>query len=225
MAELFTLPLFNDAGLIGYYRLEGNSNDSSSGGHNGTDIDITYNAASGKFGQGANFNGTTSKITLGQISNSPGATFTLGCWFKTTDTGAVKRVITKFAGTGSANGTIIVDILADNTLRFIIDGVINLNLNSGVSVTDGVWHLAIGEVNAGTGNLWLDNVQKATGSCDNPIAALTDNFCLGEDSTINTPEYFKGSMDDVFFFNRVLTSAEKTSLYLTGGGALFFGEI
>ncbi len=44
--------------MAGYYRMEGNSNDSSGNGNNGTDTSMTYNLASGKFGQGASGDGT-----------------------------------------------------------------------------------------------------------------------------------------------------------------------
>ncbi len=62
--ELFTYPLFLDANLVAYWRMEGNSNDSK-GSNNGTDSNITYSNANGRFGQGAAFNGTTSSILLG----------------------------------------------------------------------------------------------------------------------------------------------------------------
>lgn len=44
--------------------LNGNSTDSSGNGNNGTDTAITYSQANGKFGQGAGFNGSSSKIVI-----------------------------------------------------------------------------------------------------------------------------------------------------------------
>lgn len=49
--------------IKGYWKFEGNSNDYSENGNNGTDTDITYSNSAGVLGQGAGFNGTSSKIT------------------------------------------------------------------------------------------------------------------------------------------------------------------
>lgn len=50
--------------------LNGNSTDSSGKGNVGTDTSITYGMAYGKFGQGANFNGSSSKIQFPKNSNT-----------------------------------------------------------------------------------------------------------------------------------------------------------
>lgn len=52
--ELYSTPLFNDASLISYYRMEGNSNDAKSS-NNGSDSSMSYSTTSGKFGEGASF--------------------------------------------------------------------------------------------------------------------------------------------------------------------------
>jgi len=54
----------------GLWHFEGNSNDSSGNTNNGTDTDITYGLAYGKFGQGALFNGASSKIALSKNSTT-----------------------------------------------------------------------------------------------------------------------------------------------------------
>lgn len=69
MAEIITLPNLRDSSLLAYWRLEGNSNDVQ-GTYNGTDTAITYSLANGKFGQGADFNGTTSKISTSLTINT-----------------------------------------------------------------------------------------------------------------------------------------------------------
>lgn len=51
-------------GLVWGSHLNGNSNDFSGSGNNGSDTAITYSQANGRFGQGAGFNGSSSKIRL-----------------------------------------------------------------------------------------------------------------------------------------------------------------
>lgn len=61
--------------------LNGNSTDVSGNNNNGTDTNITYSLANGKFGQGAGFNGTNSNILRGLIGGTPPTTvFTCSAW-------------------------------------------------------------------------------------------------------------------------------------------------
>lgn len=54
--------------IKGYWRFNGNSNDASGNGYNGTDTAVTYSQSTGKLGQGAAFNGSTSKIATPTIA-------------------------------------------------------------------------------------------------------------------------------------------------------------
>lgn len=72
--------IYVSSGIQGYWRLDGNSNDASGNGNNGTDTDITYSQANGRLNQGAGFNGSSSKIT----TNCPATiTKTYSILFKT----------------------------------------------------------------------------------------------------------------------------------------------
>ena len=62
------------------YHMEGNSNDSSGNSRNGTDTSITYNSSYGRLGgQGALFNGTSSKIIIPSYSFTSNG-YTLQAW-------------------------------------------------------------------------------------------------------------------------------------------------
>src|ERR1035437_2399766 len=54
--------------LVSYWKMQANSNDSVAT-NNGTDTAITYNTGNGIIGQGAGYNGTTSKISVGTNSS------------------------------------------------------------------------------------------------------------------------------------------------------------
>lgn len=64
--------------IVAYYKMNGNSNDASGNGYNGSDNNMTYPTVSGIFGKAANFNGTSSRIV---ISNSAkgGNSVTISC--------------------------------------------------------------------------------------------------------------------------------------------------
>jgi len=96
--------LFAQQGCVGLWLLNGNSNDSSGGGFNGADTDITYSLANGKFGQGAGFNGSTSKIIISTAAGSPmrqTAYLTYLVWAKLANGGATKMGVASNGGQGS----------------------------------------------------------------------------------------------------------------------------
>jgi hypothetical protein len=67
-------------GCIALYRFEGNANDASGAGNNGSAANVSYGLGYGKHAQGANFNGSNAKITLPDLLD--GVTeITLGGWF------------------------------------------------------------------------------------------------------------------------------------------------
>lgn len=67
--------------IKGYWKLNGNSNDYSGNGNNGTDTAITYSQANGRLNQGAGFNGSSSRIVNSTITNFQ--TKTISAWIKT----------------------------------------------------------------------------------------------------------------------------------------------
>lgn len=84
--------------------LNGNSTDSSGNGNNGTDTNITYSQANGKFGQGAGFNGSTSKIALPATTSVKGLTqVTFSMWVKKTANPASQDIV-YFESTNNALG-------------------------------------------------------------------------------------------------------------------------
>lgn len=62
--------------------LNGNSTDSSGNSNNGTDTAITYSQANGKFGQGAGFNGTNSRIMISNGLGINNGACTISMWAK-----------------------------------------------------------------------------------------------------------------------------------------------
>lgn len=61
--------------------LNGNSTDSSGNGNNGTDTNITYSQANGRFGQGAGLNGSSSYIIVPNSAKG-GNSVTVSAWVK-----------------------------------------------------------------------------------------------------------------------------------------------
>lgn len=67
--------------IVGYWRLNGNSNDASGNGYNGTASGITYSQANGVLNGGAGFNGI-SYISLPSLDTPLSNTFTWSGWVR-----------------------------------------------------------------------------------------------------------------------------------------------
>jgi hypothetical protein len=130
-----------------YYRFNGNSNDASGNGNNGTDTNITYSQANGRLNQGAGFNGTSSRIVLGNVLNIGLNSLTLSTWFKLTSSNGNegRALVGKGILTGSSNGgygLYIWDNMVMAQLRYDAASL-NSYIYDPTSKNDGKWHNAV----------------------------------------------------------------------------------
>lgn len=186
--ELVTSSLYSDANLQGYWRFEGNSNDSK-GSNNGSDTTITYSSGNGKYGQGAGFG--TSSIILWGTEFQP---TTLNWWINPTTLGDM------FVTLVSSN---VIQTKATNKLS-IYDGTSDKNSN--VTIDTGSWQmftLVYSAVN--TYKIYKNGIYQE----DLTTAGQIKVKQAGRSAAAS----FAGAMDDVAWFNRVLTAPEISSLY------------
>lgn len=213
-------------GLIAAYNFEGNSNDSV-GTNNGTDTAITYSVANGKVGQGAGFNGTTSRINFTDTSAwRPTGTFSVAIWIKSTSTSQMGLISNALINTGDNSGWFI-DISAATIgqTRFFIataNGTTASNsiYSTGTTYNDGSWHL-IGATYDGTNMyLYMDGYSAATPVASSAVSYdTTENPILGAlyvNAAYVLP--FNGSMDVAILYNRALSASEHLQLYNGGMG-------
>jgi len=216
MAELNETDLINDADLISYYRMEGNSNDSK-GSNDGTDTSITYGADYGKYTQGASFNGSSSKIVLPALGAgvSGSSNRSIGGWiyvaggsgFRTVYHSGVNATLQQFV------------IYINNSLQVYVKG--NGRDWLGGTVPTNEWGHIVVTYNGGawetSGNLKayingesvsLTSSGASTGSLNTGNSA----YEWGHDPVEGT-RYWNGYLDDMFVFDDVLTADEVLTLY------------
>ena len=222
--ELFETPLFSDANLLSYWRMEGNSNDSKASA-DGTDTSITYSAGNGKFGQGAGFNGSTSKITVPD-SNDLDLTgsHSISCWFNTNVNNANKSMVEKYSG---GNGYAL-RLNSNGKLVFYNqeNGGANTDFVLGdITVTTGVWTHAVATYDGTNLRIYLNGASDATPVAHtggNTASAATLKFGVRGDT--GDVQFWDGELDDIAIFDRALTADEVLSLYTgvfaTGGNLL-----
>lgn len=211
--ELYTTNFFNDPNLVSYYRFESNSNDSK-GSNNGTDTSITY--SSGKFGNAAVFNGSSSHIDFSAKIIPKGAK-TISVWIKTS--ALTYQAIIDEAGASSSSNGINMYISTNGTVVCMlykgVNGQYTIYTNSVQAINDNTWHHICftwdGTTNTNSSKMYRDGVlayQYTANTTETNNA--TNNTIIGDD---RANEWMNGSLDDIAIFNRALTSREVLQIY------------
>lgn len=192
------------AGLVGWWKLDGNAKDSTPYGNDGTVTGATPTAdREGRSNGAYSFNGTSDYIQVPDINLSANS-FSATAWFKPNAAGD-EKIIGTYNG---SSGTSLLQIFTGGQLRVCITfcAVATDNL------VDGSWHFAVVVGDGSSIRAYVDG---------NPTpvithAAISYNIngttYIGRDP--QTGGYrFNGSIDDVRLYKRALTVSEIANLY------------
>jgi hypothetical protein len=225
--QLITPVQPDPAGLAGHWPLDGNFNDSSGNGRNGTPVGgPTF--ASGEIGQAISLDGADDYVTITGYKgvnadrtdpdNPIQQPFSVACWVKTTDNGSL-------VCWGSSDGTGV----GGQYQNFRIDGGRlraehgNGRFRGAAVVNDGEWHHVAMTVAEGA-NLWppgtqlyVDGLKDSQGA---DTASAQNIWNLTEDADVGfgarashgADRLLIGMLDDVHIYERALTSAEIAGL-------------
>lgn len=197
------------------YHLNGNSNDSSGNSRNGTDTSITYSLANGRFGQGAGFNGTSSKIVVPSTARIVGlSSFTFSVWFNTSS-GAANMTIYSEGSTST---------ITPFLQFFIASGQAGFQNRSDASAlslqtttetySDGLWHLFTAvKVSSSSRLLYIDgNLRTSDSTSVGTTTVNTSNIGVLQRTT--STNFYSGALDEMIFEN-VAWDASKIKRYYT----------
>ncbi len=213
-------------GLVGYWKLDGNSDDSSIYTNDGTNYGATFGSEYGVYNQGADFDGSNDYIDCGSdsilnINNK----ITLSAWVKFSYNPSVySRPIAGKTQYGISNGYILG--MGYNRAQFDVGNGTNwhaYNARGTSNIGDTNWHHIVGVDNGTSIKIYVDSFLEnekfigshsiLTSSTNFKIAYNTFNGGLGEFY------YFDGSIDDVRLYDRALSSDEIKALYLANSGS------
>ncbi len=189
----------------------------ATGSNHGTATGTTI--ASGKFGNGRSFSGSSEYITIG-VPLTPTGSKTIAFWINTT--ASTNQVVYDNSGNSSAGNGITIDINSTpGKIRVMhakgTPGTYNYSVVSSASINDGSWHHIAytwdGTATAGGVKLYIDGTQNATGvAASTTDNTPTNNLRLGAVSGGSPGSYFSGNLDEVQIFNRALSSMEITGM-------------
>ena len=212
-----------------YYRLNGNSNDASGNGNNGTDASITYSQANGKLNQGAGFNGTSSTFycqssSFGISGANP---ITVSIWVNifTYNVASNQQTFITRIQQGSSDG------IWDKS--FYMQGI-GSSANIGFQIYDGAGKFAYFNSSLLPVNKWAHLVGKFDGSyvyiylnsilihrvaASSTYAETTPRLTVGKNNSADPPsKYFNGLMDELIIDNIAWSDARIKNEYSKAKG-------
>ena len=87
------------------------------------------------------------------------------------------------------------------------------------ATVDNNWHFIIVQNNNGAYEMWEDNVSIGTLSPSILYPGRTPGNYIKVGGYVNDPKYnFKGSLDQIRIYNKILTSGERSALWNGGAG-------
>jgi hypothetical protein len=224
------------AGLLGYWKFdEGNSNvgnDSSGNGHNGTLIKGLASAWTTSHAPvlftdpyAITFDGNNDYMETIGVTDSDTLSFSV--WLYPTSVPNSLQTLVSSMGTnsnypGNTNGyQLVLSPTQQGTLGLYLlqaDSTASIHgtVSTSASMTINAWHHVVLTMNnasdSNTVNMYLDGQHVVTNyAAPHRYVAATPTY-VGK-TNLSSPDYFKGTMDDVRIYNRVLSASEVQSLY------------
>lgn len=212
-------------GLVGWYPFNGNANDLSSSGNNGSVHNVTlttdrFGIANSAYHFVGNDNNTVSYIVANHNNLPAGNTpRTISVWL-THDTyplvggnGNDGHPILGY-GTPATNSSI--ELLFGKTSpnnNFIRLGGFNNDMDLQLTYNTNTWYNVVATYTGTTASIYINNVLLGSGSYP-AWNTILDSLVIGT----QTPQsrFHNGKIDDIGIWNRVLTQSEITGLYNAG---------
>jgi hypothetical protein len=206
------------SGLVGYWPFNGNANDESGNGNNGTVNGATL--TTDRFGvanKAYNFNSNPQYISFPNGSASSlniTGNFTLSFWVKTTATTTNNGFLNlgdNVASPPNAGG-IVSGLTSGGKFGIGIRG----NWYSSItSVNDNNWHHLTSTYDSGILKIFIDGILNNTFNSISPPLSWNGNRTFGcrTDLFMNSNTNYIGQTDEISIWNRALTSNEVSGLY------------
>lgn len=204
--------------LVEYWDLDGNYDAFVDATHDGTQTgDGTF--VGGKFGQAIDLessDGTQSFITVGGDENDfdfNGSDMTVSLWYTTEDLYTQWQALIAKAEGGAVR--LARNSNSGNLIKFDVVGPITDG-----HLNDPGWHHVVATVESGVEvTLWVDGALAATGGGGHVLPNTPTPLLIGGNPQSPTTRAWDGMIDDVAFWDRVLTDDEIGDIWNDGDGA------
>jgi hypothetical protein len=199
-------------GLVAYYPFNGNANDASGNGNNGsvTGVTLTKDRFSNS-NSAYSFNGKNNHITVADNSSLSPNALSISFWVNATQfcpTGSTLcDLISKDINPKSRQWTS--QLLQNGKIRTATFTTTENTFDSDISITLNTWYHIVRVWDGTTCSIYINNVLHGS-------MAMTGNMRTGSAPVEiggSNSQYFQGKLDDIRIYNRALTSSEIAALY------------
>ncbi len=198
----------NCSNVAALYHLDGNANDSSGNGNDGTVNGATYNS-SGKVNGAFDFDGDDDYVNVNNDPIGIGAV-TVSVWVYSKTTGEIGY------GTIVSNGKFMCNLLGwDMGIGCSNDNGNTLVWSESSSLLFNEWQLftAVRDVD-GSFTFYINGIQSGIVNQDGGPVLTGSGLTIGR--RYSPAQHFNGSIDEVIIYNRALNSTEISELYNSG---------
>ncbi|MFY0690209.1 MAG: cadherin domain-containing protein [Cyclobacteriaceae bacterium] len=197
-------------GLVAYYPLDGNANDSTGNGNDGT----VYNAvdSTDRFGMADNayyFDGVDDYIDMGNVNDMSTGDFSIVAWINRDEGGITNaRIVSKGAGNDATAGYSLFG--SESNISFIVgNGTTRQSINTTFSHSE--WTQLVGVRSGGTISIYRNGEFVLQGTGVSESLSTSASFFIGDNDGQSTP--FPGLIDDVRVYNQALSADDIATLY------------
>ncbi len=198
-----------DEGLVAWYKFDGNANDSSGNGNNGTAHGVTLTTdRNGSPNSAYSFDGDDWISVTHDDSLNPDA-LTVSVWMKPSDwyNGHIPIICKSNVSWQEGSYRSQIDNHGD-TITFMLRATASANN----CIEFGKWQLITLTLDNQSMCVYRNGVLIGRDDAPGLIQKKSDDIGIGR-NIVGATEYFKGSMDDFRIYNRALSAAEVKSLY------------
>jgi hypothetical protein len=202
-------------GLVGWWPFNGNANDESGNGNNGTVNGATLSTDRfGGLNQAYNFNGISNYIDVGNpssLGNNP-SDYTQAGWLYLEDfSDAYVFMSKRHDNTGNDWGTPVSTV--NGTFIFFADDAFYQQAPLAETNQLGInqWHHLAFVKNQNTYSIYVNGVLDGSITDNHIMGGSANNLIFG--AQLAWPEFFKGKLDDIGVWNRALDQTEIIDLY------------
>lgn len=203
---------------VGLWHLNGNSTDFSGNNNHGSDTAITYSAANGKLGQGAGFNGSSSKILITANNAFNSAAHSIVAWVRPRVTQTSNGTIfQKYEG---PNKGFDVRIVSDNSVYYCVyNGSTGIVCQTTKTLINAVWTHIVCTYDGTNLKAYINgNLEKTQAMSGSKANAAADQ-AIGVANAFSN-QWFDGAIDEFSFHSTALTANQIRQIYAYQKGLL-----
>jgi len=205
--------------LVGWWRFEGNYNDSSSYGNNGNQSGPTARprTTTGARGKAYDFDGNNDYIEIQDNDLYEPEDITIEAWINPRSFASSPEILAHYIG-ASTDGYYLF-IRTTGKLAFAINNSCEVSPAVAVPLNKFSYIAAVFEDSSDTIKTYLNGKEISSGSCSHHIGSPTNNIRIGVASH-TLSQFFSGKIDEVRIWNRRLSANEINASYQAGLNSL-----